>query len=449
MTQAREIPDLVQWHEGMLLAPQHFQQLTAREESLLRYHLHLLTPFYWGLRHMQIDQVALVNGTFRVLELEAVLPDGLVLAQTPTDPELSVSLRDAMAATPQIPVSVHLVVPVERAANARSNGALSRYSSYESAPVADANTGEGEIPVPRLKPRASLIVADVLPDKYVSLQVAQVAYRDEAFVLTDFIPPLLTVTPQSDLGRLCADIVRRVREKAAFLADRARATAATGPHPLVVATQRMAQNLSTGLPPVEVLLRTGVSHPFAVFSAMATLVGQCAGAGPGIIPPVLDPYNHAALRSSFGQIEAFLTDLLDGIREEYRSIPFRDADGTFELPIELSWLEGGNLVVGVLAPPGVVEADVADWFDRSLIASRSRVSALRERRIRGPARTIVPAPETLGIAPRRGEVIFTVEVNPQYVEAGEVLQILHPLRGEAGRPREIVLYAPEKERRTP
>ena len=34
---AYEIPDAIQWHEGLLLTPQHFQQMSARHEALVQY----------------------------------------------------------------------------------------------------------------------------------------------------------------------------------------------------------------------------------------------------------------------------------------------------------------------------------------------------------------------------------------------------------------------------
>jgi hypothetical protein len=46
----------------------------------------------------------------------------------------------------------------------------------------------------------------------------------------------------------------------------------------------------------------------------------------------------------------------------------------------------------------------------------------------------------LGVTPRRGEVIVTVGTDAQYVEAGEVLQVLNPGDAERGRPDEVVLY---------
>src|SRR5690606_29497365 len=80
MTRAHAAPDALVWHHGMLLAPQHFQQLSRRHEMLLYYHARTVAPYHWGVRHLEFDRVMLVGGVLRVRELEAILPDGLVVS---------------------------------------------------------------------------------------------------------------------------------------------------------------------------------------------------------------------------------------------------------------------------------------------------------------------------------------------------------------------------------
>ncbi|HHC24263.1 MAG TPA: hypothetical protein ENK58_02435, partial [Desulfobacterales bacterium] len=66
------LPHAIQWSEGMLLAPQHFQQVNTRQEALLHYHLMTIAPFHWGIQKLEIDESLLLqDGTFRVSELEA------------------------------------------------------------------------------------------------------------------------------------------------------------------------------------------------------------------------------------------------------------------------------------------------------------------------------------------------------------------------------------------
>jgi type VI secretion system protein ImpJ len=444
VTATREIPDLVQWHEGMLLAPQHFQQLSLRTEALLQYYIGTATPFAWGVRRLKIDSAALLAGLYRITELEAVMPDGLIVTREAGDPgTLELPLVDHANAATQSHVAVHLIVPSRGASAGRATGEGARYTSYEDTAVSDMNTGDSALPIPRLRPQPMLVVADNPPQKYVSLRLARIQYRDETFQLDDFIPPTLTVTPESTVGEIASDIARRVREKAAFLADRARATAVSEHDPLIVAQRRMAQSLAAGLPPVEALLRAAIAHPFQMYLALTTLVGHSAGAGSAILPPVLRGYQHTDLRASFGEIERFFDDLLGGIREDYQRVLFVESGPVFELTMQDDWLSGPKptVLVGAMAPAGVSESELAGWIDQAVIAGASRMSTVRERRIRGCARSRVSAPETLGLAPRRGELIFAIEADPQYIEAGDALQVLHSVHGDNSRPRELVFYA--------
>lgn len=57
------IPDAILWHEGMLLRPEHFEQMTSRQELLLQHHASS-APFAWGISRMLVDEAALLQGRF-------------------------------------------------------------------------------------------------------------------------------------------------------------------------------------------------------------------------------------------------------------------------------------------------------------------------------------------------------------------------------------------------
>jgi type VI secretion system protein ImpJ len=92
------------WGEGLFLRPQHFQQQDAYHEWRLSQMTRLLHPYAWGVRHIKIDPDALQTGLLRVLELQAVLPDG-ELFNAPSEDELPppvslASLADGHAQSP-------------------------------------------------------------------------------------------------------------------------------------------------------------------------------------------------------------------------------------------------------------------------------------------------------------------------------------------------------------
>jgi type VI secretion system protein ImpJ len=89
----RTIPDLIQWHEGLLLAPQHFQQLSARVESLIQALPGWYVPFYWGLRQFDYDASDFTGGVLTVRTLDAVMPDGFHVSLQGDRVDLQLDLR--------------------------------------------------------------------------------------------------------------------------------------------------------------------------------------------------------------------------------------------------------------------------------------------------------------------------------------------------------------------
>jgi type VI secretion system protein ImpJ len=225
-----------------------------------------------------------------------------------------------------------------------------------------------------------------------------------------------------------------------YLGDRARSTSAAEKTALLLDTELMAEALSIGLPPVEAVLAAGISHPYPLYIQFCAFAGHSSAAGRAVVPPVFKAYDHANLRATFGQVATFINGILDEIQEDYRTVAFTPAGRAFELTLEPAWVTGQALTIGAVGQAGAADADTAAWIEGSLISSERRMGALRDRRVRGPDRARRGSPDLTGIAPRRGEVIFSVTIDPQYVEAGQKLQIVSQVDNAPGHPREIVLY---------
>lgn len=433
---AADVPPAIQWHEGMLLAPQHFQWSTQRQEALLHYHAAALNPFHWGVRHLRIDPVLLVDGTLRVLELEAVLPDGLIVSHLPDEtPDLMIDLAERADDMRQRPVTVHLAV----AARGRGVVLADRFGFEEGGPAIDENTGEGELPVPVLKPRLRLLLDDDPPPKYVTFPLAKVLYRNEVFARTSYEPPWLRVAPGSALYEMCQGIAARLREKAAFLAEQARSSMSSVRAPQLLETKSMVHAMVGGLPAFEAALRCGASHPFPLYIALCNLLGHVAGLGRALMPPVLEPYDHNELFATFDQVKVALFQALDeGIHEGYTAYAFTYEEGAFRLRFDPDWMSR-PLILGVKAPLGVPEAEMAAWVAASLIASRPRIAGLWDRRVVGTRRKKIEA-ET-DMVPIRGVSLYSLTADPEFVVPDEELEIRNlDDRGGKRRPDEVVLY---------
>jgi len=440
MRDSHNLPAAIQWHEGMLLGPQHFQQLSLRHEELLHYHLMAIAPFYWGIHRLRVDSTLLIDGTLRVVELEAVMADGLVVSHFGQEGNgLEIDLTSYTEEMKERALTIHLVVPAKKAGTASTKGDLARYDSMEGRPVVDENTGESELSIPRLKPRLSLLVTDTPPQKYSTFPLVKVAYKNETFTMTEYIPPTLTVPTKSAIGEICSSVAHRLREKAVFLSERVRSPSSAMKGALLLETKSMIQGLVSDLPHFEAVLNTGASHPYPLYLSLCSLVGRLAGLGMGLIPPVLEPYDHNDLRAAFEQAKEFIFRMIDeGILETHTPIPFEFDNGIFGLRLEEGWMTQ-TLVIGVRARAGMTEKDVLDWMEEGLIGSSSKIESMKRKRILGASRKRIEGDK--GLIPVTGVVLFSVKAERQFIEPDELLQIFNTSDPAGKRsPAEIVLY---------
>jgi type VI secretion system protein ImpJ len=75
----------VVWSEGMLLAPQHFQQWDRYVHHLVRERFRGVRAFDWGFLQLEVDQEALRNGRIALAAAKGVMPDGTPFAMPDDD----------------------------------------------------------------------------------------------------------------------------------------------------------------------------------------------------------------------------------------------------------------------------------------------------------------------------------------------------------------------------
>lgn len=445
MASAHDLPAPIQWHEGMLLAPQHFQELVARSERLLHYNLSVGLPFHFGVARLRFDSTLLFGGTLRITELEALLPDGLAVSLRPgSGSELQIDLRAITEQAKHEPILVYLAVPAEQRGGGAAAGDLGRYLSVPGESVIDETTGEQPLRIPRLKPRLRLLSGPEAPPlRYVNLPLLSVRYKNGAFVAAEYIPPCLQVEVDSVLGDLCARISRRMREKATYLLEVIRSPAITSKPALLEENKRLIASLAANLVPFEALLATGRVHPYALYVSVCGIAGQIASIGNQLLPPLFPAYDHLDLRSSFERVCDFILRSLDeGISEAFTAIPFKLDAGTFVLNFEREWLNR-VLILGVKGAPGASDQQITDWLQNSLIGTASRFKMLRERRVLGAMRQPIERYE--GLVATRGALLFQLQVSPDFIVPSEPLMVGN-FSEKPGmvRPAEMSLYVANK-----
>lgn len=449
---AREIPPAIQWYEGMLLAPQHFQQQSLRAEASLRYNLAYAAPYHWGVRNLRINESGVGEGKLEIEEVEAVMPDGLVVSSAVSGGEgLTLDLHPLFESSSRRSATLYLAVMARREGVSPVEGDMARYQSNEGEDVRDENTSQSEVSIPRLLPRLLLLTEDQLAlnpgsapearrgSRYVHFPIARVKYEDGSFSLLAYEPPSLRVALDSKLGETCAELCRKLREKAQFLSGQVHSPTLGLRASQFLETKIQIASLVSALPAFEALLYSGVAHPFPLFLGLCDLVGQTAILSKRLSPGVLPAYDHHDLLTIFGEARDRIYQAIEeGIIESYTGFPFFLQQGAFYLAFDKEWLHR-KLVLGVRAREGVSEGEIVRWMESAKIASRSKIAAIRGTRTDGLKRTQSTGDRDL--VPAGGTSLYELEPNPQYLVPGELLEIQNldaPLA--PWRPVEIILY---------
>jgi type VI secretion system protein ImpJ len=433
--EAKAIPEAIHWHEGMLLTPEHFLQLTTRQEMLAGYGLSCL-PYQWGVRRFAWDANLLATGLLSVTELEAVLPDGLV-ASLDVPGDLKLDLHPCAEQMKQGPVSICLAVPARKPVAAE--GDLERYESVPSNGI------------PRLRPRLGLVPAP-LPSKYTGFPLLEIRLESEVFSASaDF--PVLSISVSSELGKLCSQIARHVREKAIYLADRIRGPESASGTESELHMGFLIHSLVAALPAFEAALYAGQTHPFALYLSLCSLAGCIAPVGLSLVPPVFPPYDHNHPRRSFEEVKAYIFQVIaEGISETWATFRFRRDAEAFVLAANTGWSDllpaepspaRPPLVLALRTPSGASEKDMLSWGTNCVIGTAGVVPSLVTRRILGaPRRPVEALPD---LVPEKGLLLFELELNPEFIQRGDDFQAFDR-RPDSVPPADVLLFVrkPEK-----
>jgi type VI secretion system protein ImpJ len=430
---SRVIPDPIQWSEGLLLEPHHFQQLSSRLDSLVQALPTLYVPFYWGVRAFDYNTSDLMKGVLNVRALEVVMPDGLHLALSPRD-QLQLDLRALPAGTAQ-PVLIHLACPLS---DGQTPPARQRFWSYRDDPVPDENTGERAVAIPRLRPRVELIAGPEPPARYTSFPLIEVRREGETYFPTEFTPPTLHVAVSSPVGRICTHVCQRLRTKAVHLAEQAIAAPQTA---FAAEARFQLHALLSGLPALEAVLKIEPVHPFPLYLELCRLAGHVAILGHSLTPPPFQAYVHDDLRPAFDEVAQFILKAVDeGVPDSVRRFSFVEEQEIFRLPADPEWtraLVSGSEARAVLAVrTDAGESLAVTWAENCVISGRAAIASQLGRRILGFTRR--PTGRVGDLMAFKGLYLFELIADGEVMRPEDDLFVLGSTSGV--RPDALYLY---------
>jgi len=302
------VTDKVAWAEGVLLLPQHFQQLDRYHESLLGARLAALEPASWGVLRVELDARALQQGIVALSAFEGVLPDGTMLsfdaatngARAPKERHVAGHFPAAQRA-----LQVHLAMPIERSgvSNYGPEGEPLRYA-LTTQKLADASRDDRHAEVQLAVPNVTILFGDESRTGCTTLQVAEIVRDDkgELSVSPTFVPPCLRIGASSVLmGRL--EQLLRVSVTRLRLLSETRRVTGEGRVEFTAAdvTRYLQLNALNGMVPMlQYMTRSRDVAPRTAYVLLSQLAGQLATFVPDADMSEPRDFEFADLSKTFG-----------------------------------------------------------------------------------------------------------------------------------------------------
>lgn len=443
MAAAQLVPfyDRIQWHEGMLLTPQHFQQESARVDALLGWQALAAHPTGWGVRRLDVDAAHLSGGLLRITALEAILPNGMAVRYDVSQARgatLELDLAPHAGAMAQRDVPVYLVLGTAR--SLRMQGQPAMFRSIASEPVEDEVSEALAEEVPRMAARLALMAGTPPGAAYVYLQLMTVRQENQIVRQGAYWPAQLEVPAQAEPLQRARKLAALMRTKAVFLGQQSASGSSRLDDRLDVLEQRfrLAQ-LTVNLPLLEAALAVPVVQPLPLYLALCAQLGALAALRAGAVPLAPPAYVHEDSYAAFDTVLTHLEALAGEVSQQWRSCVFNFDGDTFALPMRDTWLDA-RLVVGLR---GDGERELVKWMEGAAIGSRTVSASLRDRRVPGAARKAIEGAPELDLRGGNGWTLFAITVDERFIVAGQDLLIANGNSNAALqglRPQEIVLF---------
>lgn len=430
----------VVWTEGMLLRPQHLQQMERSLGRALQIRGGSLRGEDWGFVDLELETDLLMTGQVAVRRARGVFPDGTTFAMPDDDPlplpmDISPDVRNQ---------TVYLALALRRGGVPETDIAADADSfarfGVEKVQVRHAVAGYSEdAPLDVGMLRTRLILSSQPHEGYTRIPLAHVIERrSDARVVLDngFMPSALSCRAVPRLQEFLVELQGLLHQRADALAQRAVATGRAASAEIAEYLMLMIMNR---FEPVFVhFARARALHPEDVYVRMLELAGELATlTRKGARRPVSFPaYRHDHLQSSFEPvIEALREAFIEGTDSAAVPITLKFKNGAYLGQIgDRSLMDSAMFVIAVRAD---VERNklAAALPNYVKIAERDGLSVLVRNALPGIGLHLLPtAPRQIPMV--HGGVYF------ELVQGGDLWQALR----QTGQ---IALFVQDRERSFP
>lgn len=381
------------WHQGIYLQPQHFQLLDRACQSLLIPYRHYLTPEFWGVGDMEINEGALCARSFDLQQGDFLFPDGTYVS-LPDNALIDARAFNEAWVKDGKPFTVYLglknwnnegenvtVLPtLDSIESVHSRFAV----ATETEDVRDLHTGGQDGQVKRLC-FALKILWETEMDKLGDYQLIPIAqlekFGSEIRLSHDFIPPCISFDASASLCKLAEEIRAQVTARAYQLEEhkskRGVQTAEFGSRDMVYFLA--LRSINRYVPLLFHCTKAENAHPWHLYGILRQLIGELTTFSEQVSvlgeledgKKKIPEYDHRDLWGCFSAAQDMISHLLDEITAGPEYVIRLVHDGTsYVADLKPSIFEGRNryyLAVKTDADPkGVLQSleDIAKLSSR-------------------------------------------------------------------------------------
>ena len=355
-----EIPEAVQWRNGMVLEPQHFQHTDRRSAGLAHLAGLVAEPWPWGFLSVRVDETALASSQLRI-DCEGVFPTGQPFRQRQLTRALDPGSNGDRS-------SFHVV-------GGRDDGAVQLVAGGDA-------PGESLLPVARLVFQGG--VWGTVPD-----------WSPPAFVVGSEHPMRADLYHQ--LGALAA-------LGAGFMATLRLPGAEERPAARMLG--QVAAALAQGVGVIETLLAAPAVSPGRLGVEALRLALGVRGAA-GVFEPFENAWDPADQRGSLRRLLYAAESTASGIGLPFRANPFRRTDDANVLVVDGMPSDALLLAIEASRPADLLAA--RSWLEGAALASPNRIQEALTRRVAGCPRRAVERDPRIGVS--SGPLLALYHVN--------------------------------------
>ena len=431
---SRVLPSLVQWHEGMLLSPHHFQQVNNYMQHMFSIFGLSSAGFMYGVLDLQIDSACLSSGVLRVLKTSGIFRDGCSFEYDAMfDQPLERNLNEYFLEH-STPVKIYLAIPMARIGENQVTGDTARYYSSEMESINDENIGDNAINIPVLRPRMRLLLESEVDAPYSCFPIFEAEKSVEGGITgTNFIAPFIVINEHSKISDLCREVTQLIRSKISYFSDR---KDNFGQNEVEESLSNL-KLLIQALLPLESLLTMKIIQPFEIYKCLLDTISKVISINPTQFIPKMPTYNHEDLFKTFNGITEYAKNILVNLKQQYDIISFEKDGSVFKLQMKKEWLEKDEITIGIQKTFSATEDDLLGWISGLQIASESMLSTTKDRRVLGADRTILE--RGAYITQPNGMKLLSVKTRNSYIKPGEKLCLLNA--SHTVLPEGVVFYA--------